>query len=87
MTFPSIVYILCFITCTGCAGLLVRAWLRTRTKLLLWTATSFVFLALNNFLVIVDLLIFPETDLTLLRSSAALAAGLTLVVGCIWESE
>ncbi len=87
MTFPGMVYILCLITCTMCATMLVRAWLRTRTPLLLWTAASLTFLALNNLLVVADLLIFPDTDLTIWRLLAALAAGGTLIVGFIWEAE
>jgi hypothetical protein len=87
MTFPGLVYILCFATCALCATLLVRAWARTRTRMLLWTAASLIVLALNNFLVIADLLIFPDTDLMFWRSAAALTAGLTLVVGFIWEAE
>jgi hypothetical protein len=87
MTFPGVVYILCFITCVLCAGLLARAWLRTQTRLLLWTAVSLSFLALNNFLVVLDLLLFPDVDLMTWRSLAALAAGVTLIVGLVWESE
>jgi hypothetical protein len=87
MTFPGLVYILCFITCTVCATLLVRAWRRTHTRLLLWTAASLVFLAINNFLVVADLLIYPGVDLAFWRSAAALAAGVTLVIGFIWEAE
>lgn len=87
MTLPGLVYTLCFLTCAACATLLTRAWLRTKTRLLLWTATSFVFLAINNFLVIVDLLILPDADLVIFRYAAALAAGLVLIVGLIWEAE
>lgn len=87
MTFPGIVYILCLITCTMCATMLVRAWMRTRTPLLLWAAASLVFLALNNLLVVADLLVFPDTDLAIWRQLAAFAAGATLVVGFIWEAE
>jgi hypothetical protein len=87
MTFPGLVYILCFVTCTVCATLLMRAWTRTKTRMLLWTAASLVFLALNNFLVIADLLLLPDADLIFWRSTAALVAGLTLIVGFIWEVE
>jgi uncharacterized protein DUF5985 len=87
MTFPGLVYILCFLTCTVCATLLVRGWLRTKTRLLLWTAVSFAFLALNNFFVIADLLIFPGADLVMFRYIAALVAGLVLISGLVWESE
>ena len=87
MTFQGLVYILCFVTCAICAGLLIRGWRRTRTRLLLWTAASLGLLALNNFLVVVDLLIFRDVDLTVWRQLSALAAGGTLVVGCTWEAE
>lgn len=87
MTFPGLVYILCFVTCAACATLLGRAWSRTRTRLLMWSALSLGFLAINNLLVVADLLIFPHTDLSAWRSATALAAGLTLVVGFIWEAE
>jgi hypothetical protein len=87
MTFPGLVYVLCFVTCAVCATLLMRGWSRRRTPLLLWAAVSLVLLALNNFLVVVDLLIFPGADLLFWRSLAALAAGMTLIVGFIWESE
>ena len=87
MSFAGVVYVLCFVTCVICGGLLLRAWRRTRTRLLVWTAASFAFLALNNFLVVLDLLVFPDTDLSMWRYSAALAAGLVLVVGFIWEAE
>ena len=87
MTMPALVYILCFVTCAVCAGLLVRTWWRTRTRLLLWTAVSFVFLAINNFLLISDVLLLPDIDLIAMRYAAALAAGGTLIIGLIWESE
>jgi hypothetical protein len=87
MTLPGLVYILCFATCTACATLVTRAWVRTRTQLLMWTAVSLVFLALNNLLVIADLLLLPDLDLSIWRHFAALAAGATLVVGFIWEAE
>jgi hypothetical protein len=87
MSFPGVVYVLCFITCAICTGLLTRAWWRTRTGLLLWTAASFACLALNNFLVVLDLVVFAEIDLSIFRSAAALAAGMVMVVGFIWEAD
>jgi hypothetical protein len=87
MTLQSAVYILCFLTCGLCTGMLLRAWMRTQTRLLLWVAISLAFLALNNLLVIIDLMVFPGVDLQLLRSLAALAAGISLLAGLIWESE
>jgi hypothetical protein len=87
MTLPGLVYILCFATCSLGAILLIRSWRRTRTRLLLWTAVSLSLLALNNLLVILDLLVLPDADFLLWRSLAALTAGATLVVGLVWESD
>jgi hypothetical protein len=87
MIVPGLVYILCFVTCAVCAGLLVRSWLKTRTRLLLWTAVSFVFLAVNNFLLFADTTLVPDIDLSVFRLSAALLAVCVLIFGLIWEAE
>jgi hypothetical protein len=87
MTAPGLVYILCFVTCATCAGLLIRSWLKTRTRLLLWTAVSFVFLAINNFFLFADTTLVPEIDLSVFRVTAALLAVCVLIFGLIWEAE
>ena len=46
--FATIVYLLCFVTSLACAWLLGRSFLRNGTRLLLWSAICFGFLALNN---------------------------------------
>lgn len=81
------VYLLCFVTSLACSGLLVRSYLRNRTKLLLWTAICFVLLALNNFFVVADLVLLPDIDFRLVRHLANLAALGTLLYGFIWELE
>ena len=80
------IYLLCALTSTVCALLLGRAFLERRFRLLLWTAICFVGLALNNFLVFVDLIMIPDIDLSLPRACVALVGLLTLVVGLVWES-
>jgi hypothetical protein len=87
MIFPTFVYVLCFVTSTLCAALLVRAYRRTRTRLLLWSALSFVLLAVNNFFVAADMLFLPEAHLLAFRYAAALGAVAVLVYGFIWEAE
>jgi len=67
--------------------LLVRSYFRTRTVLLLWTAGCFVLLAVNNFLVVIDLIFLPEVDLRLARLTVTLAALATLLYGFIWELD
>jgi drug/metabolite transporter (DMT)-like permease len=80
------VYVLCMLTSAACAFLLVRAWRRTRTELLLWTAACFVLLALNNVLLVVDLLVFPDNDLSLARQLTALGAVGVLLYGFVREA-
>jgi hypothetical protein len=81
------VYFLCFATSAGCGWLLVRSYFRTRTSLLLWTAACFVLLAVNNFLVVIDLVYLPDVDLRLPRLTANVAALATLLYGFIWEVD
>jgi hypothetical protein len=80
-----VVYGLCAATGIACALLLWRSWSRTRVRLLLWTCLCFVGLAINNVLLIVDLHLFPEVDLTLVRQASALIGVLVLLGGMIWD--
>lgn len=84
---PAIVYLLCLFTSGICAGLLARAHLRHRTPMLLWSAVCFVLLALNNLLVVLDILVLPNVDLGLPRTFCNLAAIGTLLYGFVWELE
>lgn len=82
------VYVLCAVTSILCAALLLRAWARGRTRLLLWTSLCFVALALNNLLLVVDMVLLPAAvDLAIWRTSVAALAGCVLLVGLIWESR
>ena len=85
--FPSAVYLLCFATSSACAILLARSYRRTRARLLLWSALCFLFLALNNLFVMVDLLLVPDLDLQIPRLALSLAAVSLLLFGCIWDLE
>ena len=83
-----LVYVLCMLTSAVCAGLLLRTYRRTRTRLLLWTAISFCFLALNNLLVFADVVVVgPDIDLWAFRYVAAFAAVCAMIYGFIWEAE
>jgi uncharacterized protein DUF5985 len=80
------IYALCAITSVACAALLIRGFVRTRARILLWSSLCFAGLALNNALLIVDLVILPNVDLSIERGVAALAGLAPLVFGLIWES-
>ena len=85
--FPAIVYVLCFVTSSACAWLLGRSYWRTRARLLLWSSASFVLLAGNNFLLMVDLLVFPDVSLRISRLLFSLAAAAVLIFGFVWDLE
>jgi hypothetical protein len=82
----ELVYILCAVASAVCAGLLLRGFLRSRTRLLFWSSLCFAALALHNLLLVVDLIVLPQVDLFYLRTGTALIAMLILVFGLIWES-
>lgn len=88
MNGPTAVYLLCLLASALCAGLLTRAYLKARSRLLLWTAISFGFLALNNLLLVADLVVFvTQADLWPYRqASAAIAVGI-LLYAFIWEVD
>lgn len=87
--FATAVYILCFLTSGICAWLLGRSYSRSRMPLLLWSSISFLFLTLNNLLLVLDLVVWPspEVDLRLPRLFLALAASLSLLFGFIYRIE
>ena len=68
--------------------MLVRSWFKTRTRLILWIAISFVFLAVNNFFLFADTTLTPpDTDLRPLRVISGVLAVSVLIFGLIWEAE
>ena len=85
--FPTTVYLLCFATSAACALLLARSYFASRARLLLWSAICFLFLAGNNLVVVVDMLMIPEISFRLLRLLLALAAVSVLLFGFVWDLE
>jgi hypothetical protein len=83
----EIVYVLCGLTSFACALLLLASYRRTRARLLMWSSLCFFGLAINNVLLIADLVLFPEIDFSLWRSEVALVSMLLLVLGLVWESR
>lgn len=87
--FPAAVYILCFVTSLACAWLLGRSYGINGTRLLLWSCVCFAFLAMNNLVLVLDLVVWPtpEIDLRLPRLLLSLAAVVALIWGFVWEVE
>lgn len=79
------VYLLCALTSIACAVLLVRGYLRSRSRFLLWSAMCFVGLGANNVLLFLDIVVFTRVDLSPLRHGTALAALAMLLWGLVWD--
>jgi hypothetical protein len=84
---PSLVYLLCFLTSAACAGLLVRQYGVSHSPILLWSAACFMFLALANLFVVLDLLVLPDVDLRPARLWMTFIAVCVLLFGFIWEGD
>ncbi len=81
------IFTLCTITAGLCAFFLLRGYLRTHTRLLLWSGICFFLLSVSNALLTVDRWLFPEIDMTNPRLFTTLAGVLLLIYGLVWERE
>jgi hydrogenase/urease accessory protein HupE len=83
----AIIYGLCAAAAAICAFMLLSGYRVQQYRLLLWSGLCFVGLTLNNLLLVLDKIIFPQVDLSVWRTVVALAAMMTLVYGLIWDVE
>jgi len=80
------VYILCSLASLAVAVLLLRTYLRTRVRFLLWSTLCFAGLALGNVLLFVDMILFAGgPDLSMIRLLPSLAGYSLLIYGFIWD--
>lgn len=82
-----VVYVLCALTSLACAVLLLRGYFRTRVRLLLWSGLCFAGLTLNNVLLVVDVGVVPNIDLSAWRTLPAVIGVGVLLYGLIWEAS
>lgn len=83
-----VIYALCAVTSFTCTWLLLRSYKANGYRLLLWSGLCFAGLSVNNVLLVLDRLVFPNSvDLSTWRSLAALIALLPLLYGLIWGDE
>ncbi len=93
MAVAETVYVLCSLTSIACALLLLRGYVRTRVRLLLWSGLCFVGLTMNNVLLFIDKVVVPEiqtvagVEFAVWRSLCALLALVVLLLGLIWDSD
>jgi hypothetical protein len=81
------IYTLCTLAALLCTYLLLDAYRRGRYRLLLWSGLCFAGLTVNNLLLVIDKIVLPTVDLSLVRTSVALLAMVILLYGLIWDSE
>jgi hypothetical protein len=55
-------------------------------RLLFWSGACFVCLGISNVLLFVDLIVFPDVDLSIFRNGTTLLGLLMLLYGMIWDT-
>jgi hypothetical protein len=81
------VYLLCALTSLACAVLLLRSYRDRAVRLLLWSGLAFVGFAVGNIMLVVDVLVGPSLDLSLLRTIPVLAGLGVLLYGLVWDAR
>ena len=82
------VYVLCAVTALACGVLLLRGYRRSRSRLLLWCGLFFLFMAAENAVLFIDLIVLPhDVDLLPVRRAVGLGGVIVLVYGLIWDGE
>lgn len=87
MTIAKAIYLLCAAASLVVALMLLRQYLKSRTRLLLWSLVCFTGLAANNVLVYIDLVVYTGVDLSVYRSAAGAIAMAAMVYGLVWETR
>jgi hypothetical protein len=82
----DIVYVLCALTSLICTILLLRGYRAGGVRLLLWSGLAFLGFTANNVLLVLDLSVLPEVDLSLLRNISALIGLGLLIFGLVWDT-
>jgi hypothetical protein len=81
------IYLLCAVAAFICAVLLIRAYLRSKYRLLLWSGLCFAGLTLNNLILVLDKVVMVDSDLSTWRALVAVIAMAVLLYGLIWDAE
>lgn len=81
------IYGLCTLTSLACAWMLLTTYRHNGARLLFWSGLCFIGMSVNNILLVLDKLVFPQVDLLPLRLFTALVAVLLLLYGLIYENN
>lgn len=83
----AVIYGLCTLTAALCAAMLLEAYRAQKYRFLLWSGLCFAGLTVNNLLLMLDMIVFTHTDLSVLRAAAGFISMTILLYGLIWEAE
>jgi hypothetical protein len=83
----AVIYSLCALVAALCTFLLLRGWLASRYRLLLWTGICFAGLTATNVLLFLDKVVFLAVDFTPLRMLVTLVAMGVLLYGLVWDAQ
>jgi cytochrome bd-type quinol oxidase subunit 2 len=83
----SLIYGLCAAVALLCAVLLLAAWRRQGHKLLLWSGLCFAGFTINNILLVLDKVVYPDVDLSVWRTGVAALSIAVLLYGLIWDAD
>lgn len=85
--FALAVYILCALTSLVCSARLVCGYRRSGARLLFWSGLCFACFALNNVLLIIDVLLVPDRDLSVVRTLPSVIGVALLLHGLVWDAR
>jgi hypothetical protein len=83
----EVVFILCMLTSLVSGLLLYRAAEGPSRRLLLWSAVFFFGMAINNGILFADVIVGPQTDLTLPANLVAAISVFALLYALVWEAS
>ncbi len=82
----GLVYILCSLTSLACSLALMKAYSKSKVRMLFWSGLGFIALTVNNVLLFVDLVMVPAIDISQLRILTGLLGVAVIVYGLIRET-
>lgn len=83
----QLIYATCMLLSLAIAAMLWRQHRRQPARITLLTALCFSGLALSNFVLVLDKLVYPNADMAVIRHALALASLCVLLVGLLWEEN
>jgi hypothetical protein len=79
-------YLICAATSLLCTVVLLRNYWNGGARLLLWSGLCFAGLTLDNITLLLDIVVFPDVDLSLYRKVGTLVGLMLLIYGLVWDA-